>query len=358
MAGAGVDVLVLTPGADLQYLTGLGDVHAGERLVALVLPREGEGLWICPAMNREQVEAHRAGVPEMRLWTDAEWYLRALQETAEQLGLAGKAVAVDEEMRARFLLDLYEVCPTARCTGASSVMRALRLRKDAEEVLRLRAAGALVDEVIPLARAACRPGSREREVAKEIEAALVARAPGYRPGFCIVASGPNGAMPHYDTGDRTLREGDLVVMDYGGHLDDYVADITITAAVGEPSDAEARKVYRVVWEAQKRALEAVRPGATCGQIDRTARAHIEAAGYGPHFLHRTGHGIGLQVHEPPYLLTGSEEQLEEGMCFSVEPGIYLPGRFGVRLEVLVSVTGDGVRLLNQPSAPELRSAAG
>lgn len=349
MAHAEVDALLLTPGPDLRYLTGLGDVHAGERLVALVLPRNGGGFWICPEMNRQQVEAHRAGVTDIRCWDDAAWYLPEL----DRAGLAGKRVAVDEEMRARFLLDLQARCAASRWTGAGDVMRSLRIKKEPEEILRLKRAGAAVDAVIPNARAACRPDVSEREAAEAIQSALTAVAPGWQPAFCIVAGGPNGALPHHDTGDRTIAPGDMIVVDYGGFLEGYVADITLTFCAGPPADQDAPRVYHVVWEAQQKAIEAVRPGATCGEIDRAARSHIEAAGFGEFFTHRTGHGVGLQIHEPPYLTAGNPEPLEEGMCFSIEPGIYLPGRMGVRLEVLVTVTGDGVELLNVPSAPFL-----
>jgi Xaa-Pro aminopeptidase len=357
MAAAGIDALLLTPGPDLRYLTGLGDVHAGERLVALLLTRDGQGLWISPAMNAPQVAACAAGFNDIRIWTDATGYGPLVAGAARELGLGGKTVAVDEEMRARFLLDLQDACPGARCVGAGTVMRGQRIRKDAEEIRRLTNAGALADAVIAQAQDACRPGRAEREVADELEAALAARAPGYRPAFCIVASGPNGALPHHDTGARRLAPGELVVLDYGGYLDDYVCDITLTLSLGEPADAEAMRVYRIVWEAQQRALEVVRPGVTCGEVDCAARSQIEAAGYGAHFLHRTGHGVGLQIHEPPYLAAGSQERLEEGMCFSVEPGIYLPDRFGARLEVLAAVTRDGVQLLNAPSSRELVRAA-
>jgi Xaa-Pro aminopeptidase len=353
LAAADIDALLLTPGPDLRYLTGLGDVHAGERLLALMLLREGGGRWLCPAMNREQVEACLGAVTDLRLWTDATWYQAPLKQAAADLALAGKTVAVDEEMRAAFLLDFQAACPTAKPVGAGRVMRDLRIRKDAAEVARLKRAGALADAVIRPAREFCVPGRTEREVAEGIERELTVRAPEFDPGFCIVASGPNGALPHHDTGERVLNEGEVVVIDYGGHLDGYVCDITITAPVGFAADPEVEKVYRVVWEAQQRALEAVRPGVACEAIDRAARAHIEAAGYGDQFLHRTGHGVGLQIHEPPYLVAGNAELLEAGMCFSVEPGIYLPGRFGVRLEVLAACGRDGADLLNAPSARTL-----
>jgi D-alanyl-D-alanine dipeptidase len=169
---------------------------------------------------------------------------------------------------------------------------------------------------------------------------------------CIVASGPNSALPHHETGRRVLAAGDVVILDYGCTLGDYCSDITLTVSLG-PADPEVRRVHEVVWQAQQRALEAIRPGVPAEAVDSAARGVIAAAGYGDYFIHRTGHGIGLQVHEPPYLVAGNAAPLEEGMTFSVEPGIYLPGRFGVRLEVIAAVGAGGPQLLNLPSPHEI-----
>jgi Xaa-Pro dipeptidase len=212
----------------------------------------------------------------------------------------------------------------------------------------------VVDETIPQAIALCRPGRTEAEVEAELRRAMLARGPGQAVAFTIVASGPNGALPHHETAGRRIEQGDVVILDFGTREPGgYHSDITVTCAVGEPKDAEVRKVYDVVWRAQRAAIEAVRPGVACEEVDRAARSVIEAAGYGQHFLHRTGHGLGLQVHEPPYMVGGNKELLEEGMVFSIEPGVYLPGRFGVRLEIIASVARDGVSLINAPSSPEL-----
>ena len=221
------------------------------------------------------------------------------------------------------------------------------MRKDAAELATLRAAGATVDQTIPEAIALCRPGKRECDIDEELRAALLRRSPESAVAFTIVASGPNGALPHHDTGTRELRHGDCVILDYGTRLNGYHSDITVTCSVGEPADAEVRKVYRVVWEAQQKALEAVRPGVRCEEVDRAAREHITNAGYGEFFIHRTGHGLGMQVHEPPFIVGGNTAMLEEGMVFSVEPGIYLPGVTGVRIEDIVVLESDGVRRLTQ-----------
>ena len=349
MSAAGVDVMLLCPGPDLLYLSGFEHGHAGERLLALVIRRDGSSSWIAPAMNVPQVEPYLLSGQWVRGWTDAEGYLPALRA-----GIANAdAIAFDDEARAAFLLDLTAAAPYARVRKASTVMRALRIRKDASEIEALRAAGRTVDETIPEAVALCRPGRTEGEIDRDLRAALRRRCPGGRVAFTIIASGPNSALPHHETADRPVQAGDVVVLDYGTRLDYYLSDITVTCCVGEPADPEARKVYRVVWEAQRAAIQAVRPGVACEQVDQAARSVIEAAGYGQYFVHRTGHGLGVQGHEPPFLVGGNAEPLEEGMVFSIEPGIYLPGRFGVRLEVIATVTADGVSLINAPSAPEL-----
>ena len=314
-----------------------------------MLRADGSSQWVAPAMNVAQVEPFlRPGQP-VAGWTDAEGYLPALRAAVAGAG----SIAFDDEARAGFLLDLMSVAPGAKVTKAGTVLRGLRIRKDPAELAALRAAGRTVDDTIPEAVALCRPGRTEAQVERELRAALLRRSRDGAVAFTIIAAGPSAAFPHHETSDRPLRPGDVVILDYGTRLGGYHSDITVTCSVGEPADPEARRVYRVVYEAQQAALRAVRPGATCGEIDRAARGVIEAAGYGPRFLHRTGHGLGLQVHEPPFLVAGSDEPLEEGMVFSIEPGIYLPGRFGVRLEVIASVSADGVSLINAPSAPEL-----
>ena len=367
LADANVDAMLLTPGADLFYLTGFEHGHAMERLLALVLHRDGSAEWVAPTMNVPQVEAHAAAGQTIRGWTDSEGYSGALRSA---LGGATR-IAFDDEARAAFLMDALATVPGAAIRPASEILRRLRIRKDANEIAALRAEGAVVDQTIAEAISFCRPGRTEAGVDLDLRAALLRGHPaGGSVAFTIVAGGPNSALPHHETDRRPLERGDVVIVDFGtqgtisldpaagaaarrSRMFGYRSDITVTCAVGEPSDAEARIVYQIVYEAQQAAIAAVRPGVPCQQIDRAARAVIERAGYGPDFIHRTGHGLGLQGHEPPYLREGNAEPLEEGMVFSIEPGIYLPGRFGVRLEVTATVTADGAELLNAPSAPEL-----
>ena len=342
MRRQGVDLLLLTPGADMLYLTGFDHGHAHERLLALALRADGSASWICPAMNAPQVSAQAlAGQPVIG-WTDSQTYQPALRSAVSN----APAIAFDDEARSAFLLDLIAAAPSVKISKASDVVRPLRARKDAAELTAMRAAGKTVDDTIADAISFCVPGRTEREIDALLRAALLARSPESAVAFTIVASGPNAALPHHETGDRRIEIGDVVIIDYGTTRDGYQSDITVTCAVGEPSDLEARKVYRVVWEAAQAAIAAVKPGVACEAVDRAARDVIEQAGYGPHFLHRTGHGIGLRTHEPPYMVAGNKELLEEGNTFSIEPGIYLPGRFGVRLEVIVACGANGAMLIN------------
>jgi Xaa-Pro aminopeptidase len=345
-----IDALLLTPGASMFYLSGFDHGHAAERLLALVIRRDGSSSWIAPTMNVPQLQAHASPDQPIRAWTDAETYLPALKDAIA----SARTIAFDDEARAAFLMDLATLAPDATIRKASTILRSIRARKAPDELARLRAAGSVVDATIPEAIALCRPGRTESEIEADLRRALRTRAPDSAVAFTIVASGPNAALPHHETASRSLEPGDVVILDFGTREPGgYHSDITVTCSVGQPADPEVHKVYRTVWQAQRAAIDAVRPGATCESIDRAARGVIEAAGYGPHFLHRTGHGLGLQVHEPPYMVAGNTEPLEEGMTFSIEPGIYLPGRFGVRLEIIASVSRDGVSLVNAPSAPEL-----
>ncbi|MGW3724458.1 M24 family metallopeptidase, partial [Streptomyces sp. NPDC000851] len=220
----------------------------------------------------------------------------------------------------------------------------LRAVKDAHEVERLAAAGAAADAAYRDILSVRFAGRRERDVAADLARRL--RAHGHsRVDFTVVGSGPNGANPHHEAGDRMIQDGDMVVLDFGGLKDGYGSDTTRTVHVGEPT-AEERRVHDIVRAAQQAAVDAVRPGVACQDIDRVARSVIEDAGYGEYVVHRTGHGIGVTTHEPPYLVAGEEQPLVPGMCFSVEPGICLPGRFGVRIEDIVTCTEHGGRRLN------------
>jgi len=242
------------------------------------------------------------------------------------------------------VLGLQQALPDSKYVSMTNALPMLRAIKDADELERLAAAGASVDASFEKIRQLRFAGRSENEIAADIAGFL--RDNGHSEvEFTGVASGPNGGNPHHETGERTIEEGDFVVLDFGGKVDGYSSDITRTVHVGEPTGDEL-EVYEIVRRAQQAAFEAVGPGVECQEIDRAARRVIAHAGYGDQFIHRTGHGIGLATHEPPNMVEGETRALRPGMCFSIEPGIYLAGRFGVRVEDIVTVTEDGGRRLN------------
>lgn len=341
-AVAGVDALVVTPGPDLQYLAGVVK-HSHERLSALVLPTEGDPSFVVPRLERpglagSGVDAAGIGVLD---WVDGED-----PHALVAAGLGGaRRVALASDMPALHVLGLRDALPLATQELATPVLRSLRMRKDGVEIDALRRAGAAIDAVHAQVPAWLRPGRTEAEVGADITAAIVA-AGHAEAAFVIVGSGPNGASPHHEVSDRVLEPGDVVVVDIGGPLPEgYHSDCTRTYAVGDPGD-EVREVYAVLQRAQEAGVAAARPGASAESVDEAARAVIRDAGYGDHFVHRTGHGIGLEVHEEPYIVAGNDLVLEPGMAFSIEPGIYLAGRWGARIEDIVVVTENGCEQVN------------
>ncbi|NEC90037.1 aminopeptidase P family protein [Streptomyces sp. SID12501] len=338
---AGLAGLLVAPGPDLVWLTGYAPPAVTERLTLLVLTAGQDPVLVVPALEAPDA-AHAAGAPALTLrdWTDGKDPYAA---TAALLDTAGR-FGVSDNAWALHLLALQQALPRSSYVSLSDGLPMLRAVKDTAELARLAAAGAAADATYEEIRKVPFGGRRESDVAGDL-ADLLRRFGHSQVDFTIVASGPNGANPHHEAGDRVIEHGDMVVLDFGGLLHGYGSDTSRTVHVGEP-DAEQRRVHDIVREAQEAGFRAVRPGAACQDVDRAARAVITGAGYGEYFIHRTGHGIGVTTHEPPYMIEGEELPLVPGMCFSVEPGIYLPGRFGVRIEDIVTVTADGGRRLN------------
>ncbi|MCO1660054.1 M24 family metallopeptidase [Pseudonocardia humida] len=345
-AGHDVDLLLITPGTDLRYLLGIGG-ESHERLTCLVLPATGHRA--PPALVVPKLEAPGlAGVPleelgiEVVTWTDGEDPHLLVSD------LAGgpTRLAVADAMPAAHVLGLRDALPEAAQTLAGPVLRELRMRKDAAEVAELRAAAAAIDRVHARMGEFLKPGRTEAQVGADISAAILEEGHTLA-AFVIVGSGPNGASPHHDVSDREIGSGDVVVIDIGGPLPSgYYSDSTRTYAVGAEPAAAVREAYAVLQDAQRRSVAAVRPGASAESIDAAAREPIVAAGLGERFIHRTGHGIGLDVHEDPYIVAGNAIALEPGMAFSVEPGVYFAGEWGARIEDIVVVTEDGCESLN------------
>ncbi|WP_295120788.1 aminopeptidase P family protein [uncultured Leifsonia sp.] len=340
---AGLDALLVAPGPDLAYFADYLP-PATERLTMLVIPGDGEPTMVVPVLERDSAGATRAsGLIRLVTWADGEDEHGPL---VDQLWSGGR-YGISDSAWALHLLALHDVLPDVRFEAFSAVLPMLRAVKGPDEIDRLAAAGAAADatfeDVLSLAFA----GRAETEVAADLDRLL--REHGHsQVDFTIVGSGPNGANPHHEAGPRIIEQGDMVVLDFGGLMDGYGSDTTRTVHVGEPTDEE-HEVFETVKRAQQAAFEAVAVGVPLQEIDRTARSVIAEAGYGEFFIHRVGHGIGTTTHEPPYLVEGEEQPIVAGMCFSIEPGIYLPGRFGVRIEDIVVATSGGAQRLNNTS---------
>jgi Xaa-Pro aminopeptidase len=338
---AGLGALLLTPGPDLRYVTGY-DAQQLERLTCLAVPANGDPFLVVPRLELPAAQASPAGRfgLEMIPWdeTDDPYAL-----VAGRLGLVS-SVGLADRMWAMMVLRFRAVLPAARQGLASTALRGLRSRKSPAEVAALREAGAAIDRVHAAMPGWLRPGRTELEVAADV-AAAISEAGHVRADFVIIASGPNAASPHHEPSARVLQPGDAVVVDIGGTMPSgYCSDCTRVYAIGGPP-AEFPRYYDVLRDAQEAACAAVRPGVTAAAVDAAARMPITEAGYGPEFVHRTGHGIGLETHEDPYIVAGNAEPLEPGMAFSIEPGIY-PGPHGARIEDIVVCTGQGYERLN------------
>jgi Xaa-Pro aminopeptidase len=337
----GLAGVIVTPGPDLVWLTGYQPTAITERLTMLVLSTDSEPTLLVPVLERPDVEAAEgAGSVSLIDWSDG----TDPYEIASPLLRSDAEFGISDSAWAMHLLGLQRALPASRYQSLTECLPMMRAVKDDNELMRLAAAGAAADSTYGEIVHRRFAGRRETEVAADL-ADLLREFGHEQVDFTVVGSGPNGANPHHEAGDRVIEPGDAVVLDFGGLRFGYGSDTTRTVCVGEPT-SEIREVHEVVRRAQQAGVDAVRPGVSCQEIDRAARKVITDAGYGEEFIHRTGHGIGVTTHEPPYMVEGEEQPLVPGMCFSVEPGIYLAGRFGVRIEDIVTVTPDGGRRLN------------
>jgi Xaa-Pro aminopeptidase len=338
MGDAGVGATLLSVGADLPYFTGY-EAMPTERLTMLVVPVVGDPILFIP-----KLEAPRVGAIQFEM---VSW-----GETEDPIALVAKAVSdsdrilIGDHAWSVFLIGLQAELPDASWAPASTITRELRIRKEPAEIEALRSAAHGVDRALARVPSEVNfAGRTESDVSRDLQRMTVEE--GHEvAAFAIVASGPNGASPHHEPGQRVISQGDLVICDFGGRYRGYFSDVTRTFSVGEPS-AEQTEVHSVVAAANAAGHAAVGPGVPCQEIDRVARQVIDDAGYGDFFIHRTGHGIGLETHEHPYLVEGNDLLLEPGMTFSIEPGIYLPDRLGVRIEDISACTDDGIDDLNQ-----------
>jgi len=341
---SGLDALLLTPGPDLRYLTGY-DTHQSERLTCLAVPVAGPAFLVVPRLELASAQASPAAGMNLEfvVWDETDDPYRMV---AQRLGGVG-TVGLAGQMWAMMVLRFRDAMPGARQALAATALRGLRIRKTPAEIAALAEAGAAIDRVHANVPRWLRAGRTEREAAADIASAIAAEGHA-RIDFVIVGSGPNAAKPHHEPSDRVMSPGDAVVVDIGGTMPNgYCSDCTRTYVLGAaPPDMAA--YYAVLAEAQEAACAAVQPGIPAQAVDAVARDLITKAGYGAYFTHRTGHGIGLETHEDPYIVAGNTEELEPGMAFSVEPGIY-PGPHGARIEDIVVCTADGYRRLNNGS---------
>lgn len=341
----GADALLVAPSADFRYFTGLPG-HVSERLTALVIPREGPATLLVPQLEAP-LYAALPNTLQRRTWADGDDPIAALCQVLD--AAQARVVAVNDQLWSGFLLQLQEAAPDRRFVRGQPLLRQLRMVKDADELATLREAARRTDVAWEAFCASARlVGQTERALAAQLRAAL--EAEGLETvAFCIVASGPNAASPHHEPGDRVVQPGDPVIFDFGGTLDGYYSDCTRTVMAGHDAPPEIADAYDAVLEANQAAFAAIRPGVPCEAVDRAARQVLEDRGYGPFFIHRTGHGLGLSGHEDPYLVAGNREPLQPGMVVSDEPGVYLAGRWGIRIEDIVVVTEDGAERLNTTS---------
>jgi Xaa-Pro aminopeptidase len=335
-----VDVLLLSSGPDLPYLTGY-EAMPLERLTMLVLPQRGDAQLLVPRLEAPRVDP-RPELFEVVAWNETD---DPIALVARLVGANVKRAAIGDHTWARFVLDLQRALPSTEFVRAVEVVGPVRMVKDAEEIAALQRAGAAVDEIAREMRTRPFAGRTELDVHRELVDRML-EAGHERANFAIVAAGEHAASPHHEpSATRVIQEGELVLCDFGGTMHGYCSDITRMFHVGDPS-AEVRDVYAVLAEAQEAGVRAAVVGVPCEEVDAAARRVIATAGYGEQFIHRVGHGIGTEAHEDPYMVAGNELLLAAGHAFSVEPGIYFAGRFGMRLEDIVVATAEGPLRLN------------
>ena len=341
----GLDGIVLMPGPNMLYLSGI-HVHVSERPILLFVPVDDDPAIIIPTLEAQK--ARNAGLVEDRIfsWSDDEGYTGAFQQACAHLELSDYLLGVEAlHMRVLEMELLNRYAPGLSTAHAEPIMSALRLAKDQDEIAAMKRAVRIAESGMERLIPRIKTGQTEKQIAAMLSQELVEAGSQGNPFGPIVQAGPNGATPHAVPSDRPIQAGDLMVIDWGAIFDDYPSDITRTFAVGDVAP-EFKRVHDIVRQANEAGRSAARPGATGRDIDRAARGVIDKAGYGDYFIHRTGHGLGLEVHEPPYIMEGNVEPLAPGAVFTVEPGIYLPGRAGVRIEDDVVINADGAQTLN------------
>ena len=338
-----VDLLVLGPGTHMRWLLGFSP-YPDERPCMLLIGKEKEA-FLMPSVNAEDVR--KKTDIAINIWKDEDGPDQALKEALLYIGeTSAKHIAIDEAMRSHFALIVIDELPNPTYEFTGSTIGALRMRKDEDEFNNLKENALIDDRAMQAGFAAIKEGITELEIGEAINKHFISE--GAKPQFCIVGSGPNGAFPHHHTGDRKVEYGDAVLIDIGGRKGTFPSDMTRMSILGEPPEGYL-EIHAIVERAVQAAMAAAKPGVMAKEVDAAARGVITEAGYGDYFVHRTGHGLGIDIHEPPYITATSEVVLDEGMVFSIEPGIYLQGRFGVRLEEIVILRSNGPEILSELS---------
>lgn len=342
----GIDAIIVGPSSDLEYLTGL-HFHPDERFIGLFVLSNGKSFYIIPELYYEEAREKLGSEARIYVWSDSEGFLSAICKARGEYEISTMTVGVNDGIRAVDMLDM-KGCLYVDFKNGSSVLERMRLIKNKEERDFLRRASEIADRVVSEIIKYIRPGLLERDISQKIKELFIefgGQGLSFEP---IVASGPNTSRPHYNKDDRRIEEKDIIILDFGCRYNGFCSDISRTAFVGEPTE-EQRKIFDIVVKANTEAENIIKPGISAGQVDLAARTVIREAGYGDCFLNRTGHGIGMAVHEGPYIKEGNKQVLEDGMSFSIEPGIYIAGRFGMRVEDIVLVTNKGREVLNKAS---------
>lgn len=347
IGAAGIDAFFGWSEATLSYMRGLHE-EAGHRFLTLGLNSDGREAFICGALSETQ--ARRAGISDIRPWKDGEDPIALFTALADEWNLRSGVIAVDEDMPALHLLRMQAALPAALFRDGGPILANLRRTKTAAELALLKKAADIADATFDDVWPKVKPGMTERQVEQMLFEGMESR--GGTVNFGIIGAGPGGAEPHHVTGDTVLKEGDAVIMDFGCDVEGWRSDITRTIGVGGVSD-KVKQIYKIVYEAHHAGRKAIKPGVPLQDADSAARAVIEGAGYGQFFMHRLGHGIGLHAHEMPYLVQGADDPFRIADCFSIEPGIYLPGEFGVRLENIYHCTENGAESFNAPISPDI-----
>lgn len=338
-----VDLVALGPGTHMNWLLGFNP-YPDERPCMLLIGKETEA-FLMPSVNTE--DARKRTSIEMLSWNDENGPEEALNGALEFTGSSNaKHIAIDEAMRSHFALILLESLSNPSYEFTNNTIGALRMRKDQDEFINLKENALIDDRAMQAGFAAIKKGVTELEIGEAINKHFISE--GAKPQFCIVGSGPNGAFPHHHTGNRKVEYGDVVLIDIGGRKGTFPSDMTRMSVLGEPPEGYL-EIHAIVERAVQAAMAAAKPGVMAKEVDAAARGVITEAGYGDYFVHRTGHGLGIDIHEPPYITATSEVVLDEGMVFSIEPGIYLQGRFGVRLEEIVILRSNGPEILSELS---------